>query len=377
MKKQKNGLIELMRFLFASTVILFHIAIDIKRRKAVLLNLGWFGKLTLARNGNACVEFFFLLSGLFMAKSIYDSLQKKDSQIPLGEETVLFIWNKAKRILAYYLPITLLAFLVRIILKQKFTFWELINYLPSFIFLQRTGISAKNFIGVAWYLSSMLIAMAIIYPICKKHYNMFTMVYGPLLGILLIGFLIKETGSLGKVTKWMGFTYKSNLRALAGVSLGTACYEIGRRLQQIEFKTSARVKFTLLGFIAYIIPFLYFYSNISGKSAGIIVLFQCVAIAITYGEAGILCHKGVFQKKLFYYLGRISLPMYLFQNIFRQLSNKYCKPLPKRYRVLLVYFATLLAAILFDLILNQIRKMRQKQSNSIENKSIHEVKSPK
>lgn len=65
-EKQKNGLLELMRFLCAASVILFHINKDVWKKKLILLDMGWMGKLTPAKNGNICVEFFFLLSGLFM-----------------------------------------------------------------------------------------------------------------------------------------------------------------------------------------------------------------------------------------------------------------------------------------------------------------------
>ena len=97
--KQRNATIELMRFLFASSIILFHIAGTLWDRKLILFSSEEF-KLTLFRNGYIGVEFFFLVSGFLMAKSIY----RRQSQAcigklqpePVGVETIRFLWGKVK-----------------------------------------------------------------------------------------------------------------------------------------------------------------------------------------------------------------------------------------------------------------------------------------
>ena len=78
--KQRNATIELMRFLFASSIIFFHIAGTLWDRKLILFSGEEF-KLTLFRNGYIGVEFFFLVSGFLMAKSIY----RRQSQACIGK----------------------------------------------------------------------------------------------------------------------------------------------------------------------------------------------------------------------------------------------------------------------------------------------------
>ena len=78
--KQRNATIELMRFLFASSIILFHIAGTLWDRKLILFSSEEF-KLTFFRNGYIGVEFFFLVSGFLMAKSIY----RRQSQACIGK----------------------------------------------------------------------------------------------------------------------------------------------------------------------------------------------------------------------------------------------------------------------------------------------------
>ena len=357
-EKQKNGLLELMRFLCAASVILFHMNKDVWKKKLILLDMGWMGKLTPAKNGNICVEFFFLLSGLFMAKTIYDSLHKESNGIPLCKETALYTWKKAKRVMFYYIPACVLYFLLSLLFKNSFSFWRIISYLPSFLFLQRTGVAENSFLIVSWYLCSLLIATAILYPICKKYYDLFTRLYGPLLAILLIGIMIKETRSLGGVWEWMGFTYKANLRAIAGISLGMTCFEVGRRLKEAEFSESGRIGITLIGFAAYTIAFLYFYSSALYRYSGIIELILCVAVTISFSEVGYLCSKEIFQKKLFFYLGSISLPMFLLQDLFRQIVSHMIPEEKKRLGALIIFFGTLTSAILFELVKSQVMKLR-------------------
>jgi peptidoglycan/LPS O-acetylase OafA/YrhL len=66
--KQKNGKIEIMRFIFSVIIILFHCHrsigfhhLVIGQSRIPVLNRGYFG-----------VEFFFVISGLLMAKSIHN-----------------------------------------------------------------------------------------------------------------------------------------------------------------------------------------------------------------------------------------------------------------------------------------------------------------
>ncbi len=70
---KKNGKIELLRFVFALTVVIFH------------LNVDWYNHgLQLMYHGNMGVEFFFLVSGFLMARSIQQRIAcppPKKSQI--------------------------------------------------------------------------------------------------------------------------------------------------------------------------------------------------------------------------------------------------------------------------------------------------------
>ena len=94
-KYKKNGLIELMRFVFASIIIIFHVNKDLWNREIVLFRLGGF-RFTPAQNGNIGVDFFFLVSGALMAMTIY-RLSRTEQETSIGVETAGYIWKSASR----------------------------------------------------------------------------------------------------------------------------------------------------------------------------------------------------------------------------------------------------------------------------------------
>lgn len=289
--KQRNATIELMRFLFASSIIFFHIAGTLWDRKLILFS-GEAFKLTLFRNGYIGVEFFFLVSGFLMAKSIY----RRQSQAcigklqpePVGVETIRFLWGKVKALWPYYLPACAIGWLLFLLTKENLHPGWFVPYLPSLFFLQETGLSDASFTGLpSWYISSMLIAMAVLYPICRKFYFSFTSLFGLLLGILMTGALIQLNGNLaGTGQDWWAITFACNFRALGEIALGTVCYEASRRLSQISFSTGKRILFSLLQVAGYGLAFFYACCYTDRRFSGQVLLVLAVAITLSFSEVG-------------------------------------------------------------------------------------------
>ena len=88
------------------------------------------------------------------------------------------------------------------------------------------GIGSTTFNAVMWYLSSMLISMAILYPLIRKYPDNMTKIILPVAVILMLGYLYQNYGTLRSPTQWIGFTYKGNIRAISEISMGVIGYEI-------------------------------------------------------------------------------------------------------------------------------------------------------
>ena len=85
---RKNGSVELLRFLFTSVIIFFHINLDLwDQQKVVAVIRGI--PVTFFQHGNIAVEFFFLVTGWLMARSVYQKIMTEaGEQKRSAQETV-------------------------------------------------------------------------------------------------------------------------------------------------------------------------------------------------------------------------------------------------------------------------------------------------
>ncbi len=365
--KTKNASVELLRFLFTSIIIFFHINLDLWDQKKVIAVVREI-PVTFFKHGNIGVEFFFLVTGWLMAKTIYTKyIQPRESGVNTGgaipvesaealkpadtgkrpagkagrgrlmEETVQFVRHKANAIFPYYLLACALTVVIQFLTERTLSLDYFLLRLPSLFFLQRMGFG-KPFIGCTWYLSSMLLALFVVYPLCRRFYHVFTLAAAPLLCAVLLGAIIICTGSLGNIEDWFFITYKTNIRAFAEISLGATAFEISRRMQGHVHSRAGRI---LLSFIALACLFLslaYMCSDMPGKYGLAVFYLLFVLVAITFSGEGALCHSGIFDHPVFTYLGKISLPMYVTQTLFRKLIPWYFPRSTQWTQCLLIYF---------------------------------------
>ena len=340
----KNATIELMRFIFASAIVLFHTGRDVWTKRKIVGTIGAF-KISFFRRGYYGVEFFFLLTGLLMAASIWRSMESsKAARMPVGEETVFFLSRKSKAIAPFYL--TACAMMILVNLWQGTPLKKIAEKLPSILFLNRFGFTKEKLLTVAWYLAAMLIALAVVYPLCRKFYGTFTTLIAPLVGLTLLGILVHETGDLVEINERFLFTYKMNLRAIAEISLGATCFEIARRLENKPFSDGKRLLFSLIAAGGFAATLIYMASFAPKRKGWIVVLFLCPALVITWSRIGLIGRSGVLQRKFFLFLGSLSLPLYLFQNIPRAIVPVVLKNARPGVRAVSAYLLSLALALI-------------------------------
>ena len=383
LKKQKNGSVEFLRFLFTSIIIFFHINLDLWDQKKVLAVIRDI-PVTFFNHGNIGVEFFFLVTGWLMAKSIYSRyIQTKTTSYAGGtgnmrsagktgntgnegiaggngiedyadgtvtglfSETINFVTHKARAIFPYYLLACALTPLVRVMTDRTLTFSYFLNRLPSLFFLQRVGIG-KPFIGCTWYLSSMLIALVAAYPLCRRFYKAYTLFIAPVLCAVLLGAIIVLTGSLGDIDDWFFFTYKTNIRAFAEISMGATAFEISRRMQGRVYPAAVRILLSLTALTCMSLSIAYMCSAMEGRLGIGVFYLLFVLVVIAFSGEGILCRAGCFSHPLFSYLGRISLPMYVTQTLLRRSVPWYFAGSSQWTQCVLIYLGIFGLAVFLD-----------------------------
>lgn len=355
---KKNGKIELLRFVFAVIVVIFHINTDIWHLE--LQTYGWF---PLFPQGALGVEFFFLVSGYLMAKSVkkQNSIQAPDINT-LGSDTMQFLWRKLKPILPFHLLFCGMRLLLNIIYAPNVSsFLYFVQRIPSLLFLSFIGISPNAFLGVEWYIGAMLLSMLLLYPLCRYRYNLYVFVIAPLAGILLTSYMMHEFGRIAGTTDWATFTLKCNLRALAELSLGAVCYEASSALERISFSKLSRFLLSLLELLSYSVVFVITCMLDQPESyqyQPLCLIMLMIGVTLSFAQTGILAKTVLFQNRFFVFLGGASLSIYLCQNIPRLYALWYLRELPELQRASLALVLTLALGIGAYVLWNGIVKLR-------------------
>lgn len=308
---QRNGKIELLRFIFCMAVLLFHC------EKYVLgepsLEKGY--HLSLFCHGSMGVEFFFLVSGFLMAKSISKKIRMQtELQETLAKESLGFLKRKITSIFPMHVMTFILAF-IAYILANHMNYMEVmgkaVESIPSFFLIQMSGINLCSPNHITWYISCMLIAMAVLYPLCRKYYEFFTHYLAPLIAVLILGACIATTGRITGVSEWTVVCYKSVLRAVSEIALGTTGFEIAQYISKQTFTYGQRIGLAILEIILFLCVMIYEIGTFPSDWE-VIELFAILALVVL-AFSGVGAGSFIFNNSLCYHLGKLSLPLYLAQ----------------------------------------------------------------
>lgn len=370
--KVKNGKIELLRFVFSAVILLYHSFFVLGGGKA---NIGGV-KVSPGAHGGMCVEFFFLLSGLLMAKSVRKqwlaSRQPDENgerrRVSILKETALFLKKKIKPLLPYHIP----AFFALLVIEFIFRIGSVkegalltVKMLPNLFFLQMTGLDFatsgvhNNINGIEWYISAMLVAMAVIYPFLRKWYNVVSKAAAPVALAILAYLYAVGGGQLTGVRVWNGFVYRGMLRGLAEVLLGIVAFEISEWIVRVCRDGKGRGLLTALEAVLYLAFLVYVnIDTFKGEFAALAMLFVALPITFSHLTAG----SDRFDNKTCGYLGAVSLPIYMTQLIGINLSDYLLKGQATLVRVgAAVIFDIALAVAMYALV-SAIQKRKQEKN---------------
>ena len=308
-KKRGNGLIELYRFMFCMAVLFFH---------AEKYFLGEPGKLGAFKpyffvHGAVGVEFFFVCTGFFLARSIRKRIEK-DPGADLGKDTISFMLHKVKSIAPVHIVFFVLAFISLIIVRSMGItdiIKNSVSSVPAFFLVQMLGFTGFSPNHVSWYLSVMLISMFVIYPLARRYYSVFVRVVAPALGMFILGYLFYKTGSLTGVMVRVGIFYKSLLRGFAEILIGLSVYEIAEWFKTYKNSRAKSILITVFSILIVASSWIYIMFTLSSKYEYLFVPISAVLLIFAYSEQGLLYNA--LNNKLSVLLGKLTLPVYLSQ----------------------------------------------------------------
>lgn len=308
--KIKNGQIELLRFIFSVFVLFFHVEKYILGESSTSngVHLGF------ATHGSIGVEFFFLLSGYFMARSVF---KKNQSNQPydLGKDTFSFMKNKYMSIFIYHIIAFVIIFIEQMVINKVSLVRSgiyLLKSIPGILLIQIVGIGGYIPNHVEWYISAMFVTLLILYPLCRKYYSMFVNVFAPIISLYTIGRLIASKKCLTGVLVLEGVFYRGLYRAVGEIALGAILFEVTRNLMKKEYTSSQKRNMKICEIVCYGMVFAFIFTTASKSFELQALILLCIGLVMSFVS---FSEKSILNNKFIYYLGKLSLGIYLCQMI--------------------------------------------------------------
>ncbi len=336
-RSERNGTIELLRFMFCLVVVCYHIGNRVEKIAGSANDF--------FPNGLLGVEFFFLVSGAMMARHA----RTLASPEPPVARTTSYLKRKLFRLLPYHLVIFALM-LVYVLVIKPIPSGEipsrLLEYLPNFLLLQKSGLYGRELISPEWYLAAMLVCMLPLYYLTARHQAAFTRIWCPLLAMISISYIMQSTGGMSKLEDYLlgGAVSKAYLRAFGELALGEFCYEVSVWLGRLRFRRGGRLALTAVELLCWgvVLVFTVLPYNRSFDANMLVIL----AIGLTLTLSG-ATHR-LPNGKLVSWLGRMSLPVYMFQALPLRIMYSYPAAWPKKMMILVALCSILLPAIPYE-----------------------------
>lgn len=300
MKAKRNGSLDFWKFIFAIVIVISH-----GKNFANGENILFLG-------GSIGVEFFFIVSGVLMANSMNRNVNAGVEGESLGRETFGFMKKKISGLLPNIYLAWVIAFFVghigefsiKVILKDG------VGSIGELLFLIESGFRGYTANTVCWYISAMLIAMLILYPMMRKFKDTYFYILAPLIVIFLFGYTYQSWSSLRVPHAWMGYCYKSIIRAIMGLMIGSLCWKISESMRKINFTKTAQCFWMIIEWGGYGAVLLWSWNHGGGKRDWLLVLLMAVSILCTFSRVSITDY--LFSRhKLFSWLGEYSFSLFL------------------------------------------------------------------
>lgn len=316
MTDQKDYRIELLRFISALIIMIFH-AHNINNGQGHPIPLGY-----------VFVEFFFFLTGYFTYSSLVKRHKKNAS---MDSYPMQYTFRKIRRIVPYIIMTASLYVVISLLCNHFIRHLAINDSLHEFsglpfdiLLLQVTGICKNPNFNVWWYLSAIMfvlpITIVLFYKkICSDGGVEPCIVY--FVPLLIYGAFSVEVNGLDWEREVFGVVRSGIFRGFAGLCMGCTIYDLKDRLYKSETTALHRVILTIIEIASYIFSVVI---ALKGRwiynSTFLIVLLLIVGLTVTFS------HKSYTVKmnyRFFSYLGTVSLPLYMCHYSIGRLIGKY------------------------------------------------------
>lgn len=259
---------------------------------------GYFAK------GYLAVEFFFIVTGIMMCQTA----EKSNLNQNILNDTFHFIKKKIFSLMPNYYIAWIITLIVVVFcqLDGNFEFSYLMDSYGELFFLRSVGIIGFYSNNPTWYISVMLTAELLLYPLLRKWRDNFY-IFAPSAFLLIMGIFNHYWGRLN-VEEYFGICSTVLLRAIMGILLGSICYKVAQKLKECRLREGISFFASIIALGIYILVLVFMVRPI-GSYDLLIVIMLGVSVTLTYSEMGIWAKLRNF--KIFNWLAELSLNLYL------------------------------------------------------------------
>ena len=314
---KRNGEIDFFRFVFSVVIVFFHYNCS--------FHLGIF------EFGAIGVEFFYIVTGYLMAKHVEIRIeQNSEKGVSIPDRTWRFMSRKISSFYQYYLSAFILQMLIRYIIirrdKAPFLLFHLLKSIPT-LTLTFMGLNRGNmsyYVPNTWYLSTMLIAVFILYPMLVKNYDFSVKLLFPMIAMLTIGYIYVNYQTLNIWEVWEGAIYIGVIRAIGEIALGCCICPVSswlcRRFQSALSANTLRktIPLTLVKYFCYAVVLVFAFGRFPGvefkKDFELHALLFCfLGVLLSFSNVGYCIPDCELTRTL----GKLSLPIFIFHGVIR------------------------------------------------------------
>ena len=329
-KRVRNGEVDILRFIFAIFIFLHHFGFCAYAEKV-------------CRNGWLGVEFFFLLTGYFMAYSAKKILGNDFSSDKIANQTWKFIINKVKSFYPYYFAALFIKVIFVAFTRPFDKMLELLfKSIPTFILLlYPLNWNAKGiYITDTWFLSAMITSIFVLFPLLLYRFDLMSKIVFPITSFFTLGFLLHEFKTLNVHGQWSNFAYTGTIRATAEIMAGAGLFQAVSFVNKIKFskpkiENFEKLFFTVVKYAIFAAIFLYIvWGGVKRKLDLHIFLFCAVALVLSLSKLTF----SLRQSKLSDIFGKSSLIIYIFHGLILDITAYF---IPKGTQILTKQFVIL------------------------------------
>ena len=340
-ERKRNGKISFWKFVFSLLIVAYHV--------------GNYHHTSFFGGGYLGVEFFFIVSGYYLCKKGLN--YKRISDKSIGKETFQWIISRIKKLLPYVVILWLIGLPISIWI-DKMSLYDFTTAIANSLYIPNSGNQLFALYGITWFIVALLIGEAIMFPILLKYKENYSSIWSFIITFFLFSYIMIQYGNINDPWIYGNISYKGIIRALLDLNIGICIYTFLDYYKKIKLTDFSKFCLTCLELIGY--GSIIYLSTLEAHRFDFIALILIIlCLSISFSHKGYLMDFS--NNKVFYYMEKLSIPIFINQYIFIKLLAFIMKSCQINLSIYLEIVINIVISILFAIL--EVKLIKEYQKN--------------